>query len=369
MNSAKMTLFIAKSLSISLHNNNLDEIQKVLKLQQIDWGLFVKISTNQLVLPALFCNYKRKNLLQFLPDDLVSYMEEITNLNRNRNLQIIKQIEKLNLLLRKNGVNPVFLKGASHLVQGLYKDLGERMVWDIDFFVSKDEYLKSIELMSKDGYEVLKNSYPLRPDMRHYSRLIKNGKIAAIEIHREMVNEKYVKEFNFEFIKNDIIYKDGFYFLSYDNQKALSILSNQINDYGYEYKIVPLKNVYDFLLLNSLYHGTDFASRFYKLRIPIMCFIESVNYFLSDIFFITDKSKKVKKYLRTFKILLHNPVKRKFYTKIIGFKFFCIDITKIIRSSFLKKEYRIWLIKRVLHNPKIFLKRILDFCSKFLLKS
>lgn len=359
-----MTLFIAKSLSISVNDKNLEFVREALKHQKINWGLFIKISTTQLILPALYCNYKRKNLLQFLPDDLASYMKKITRLNRERNLQIIEQMNQLNDLCSKNGVSLIFLKGASHLVQGLYDDLGERMVGDIDLLVSKDEYFKSIEIMFNDGYDILKNSYPLRPDVRHYSRLVKNDLIAAVEIHKEILNENYVKEFNFELIKKNIVCKNGFYFLGFDDQKALSIFSNQINDHGFEYKNITLKNLYDFLMLNKNNYGTNFALRFNKLRTPIMFFIESVNYLFSDTYLITNNNKNIDKHLRKFVILLHSPVKRKFYNIIIGYKLFFIDKTKIILNSFVNKEYRIWLIKRVLHNPKIFLKNFFDFCNK-----
>ena len=75
-----MILFIAKSLTISVSNKNFNEIQQVLQTQEVDWDLLVKISTSQLVLPALYCNYKRKNLLQFILNE----MHEINESNRTK---------------------------------------------------------------------------------------------------------------------------------------------------------------------------------------------------------------------------------------------------------------------------------------------
>ena len=43
MNFAKMILFTAKSLTISVSNKNFNEIQQVLKSQEVDWDLLVKI--------------------------------------------------------------------------------------------------------------------------------------------------------------------------------------------------------------------------------------------------------------------------------------------------------------------------------------
>ena len=348
MTPAEITLFIAKSLSISTSSKNLEEIKEVLKSKKIDWDLFVKISTSQLVLPALYCNYKRNNLLKFLPDDLVDYMEEITSLNRDRNLQIIEQINELNSLLKYNGVNPIFIKGAGYLTQSLYEDPAERMVGDIDFLVSGEQYRKSVELILNDGYEVLKGSYHLRPDTKHFSRLVKNDKIAAVEIHKEMIIEKYSSEFNYETIKNNIIQNSGFSILGYDDQKALSIFSNQINDNGFDYKTIGLKNAYDFLLLNSKEPDTEFALRFNKLQTPILCFLASLDYLFGDLGLAFDNDKKVKKYLNGFKKLINNPNKRKLYIKITRLRIFLIYRIKIFLKCFVNKEYRTWLYKRIL---------------------
>jgi hypothetical protein len=41
------------------------------------------------VFPALYCNLQRANFLHYLPEELVTYMKHITNLNRERNEEII----------------------------------------------------------------------------------------------------------------------------------------------------------------------------------------------------------------------------------------------------------------------------------------
>ena len=347
MTSAEITLFIAKSLSISLNGKNLEEIHQVLKSQKIDWDLFVKISTSQLVLPALYCNYKRNHLLKLLPDDLVAYMQEITSLNRDRNLQIIEQINELNSLLRQNGVNPIFIKGAGYLIQGLYDDSAERMVGDIDFLVSKNEYDLAAKILSEHNYKSVSNLGYHFPQFKHYPRICNDDHIAAVEIHKELIVESYASEFNYETIENNIIHDNGYSLLSYDDQKALCILSNQINDNGFDYKTIGLKNAYDFLLLNSKELETDFTSRFNKLKTPILCFLASVNYMFGEIITNMYQDRNVKRHLKQFKSLLHSPRKRKIYSRIISITLFLEDRTKIVLSSFVNKEYRDWLFKRI----------------------
>ena len=171
--------------------------------------------------------------------------------------------------------------------------------------------------------------------------------IAAVEIHKEMIIEKYASEFNYDTIKNKILRKNGFSVLNINDKKALSIFSSQINDYEFEYKTVNLKNAYDFLLLNNKDSGTDFIFKFNKLRNPIMCFIASLNYMFEEIIHDIDYNQKVKEYMILFKSLIQSPIKRKLYTNIITTKLFIIDRAKIIFKSFKSKEYRVWLFKRL----------------------
>ena len=125
MNYKEAFYFIAKCLTISLEAKNIQEIEKQLKSKTIDWDAVVKLSTAHYVFPALYCNLKRADFLQYLPQELVSYMEYITNINRDRNEQIIAQAKELNTLLLANNIRPIFLKGTGNLLAGIYNDIAE----------------------------------------------------------------------------------------------------------------------------------------------------------------------------------------------------------------------------------------------------
>ena len=145
-------------------------------------------------------------------------------------MQITKQIFDLNTLLKQYNVNPIFIKGSGNLIKGLYEDSAERMIGDIDFLVSKNKYDLVSEILLENNYKYVSNLGYHFPQFKHHPRLYNEDNIAAVEIHKELVTEKYASEFNYHFIKNNIIQKNGFSVLSYDDQKALSIFSNQIND-------------------------------------------------------------------------------------------------------------------------------------------
>jgi hypothetical protein len=233
--------FIARCLTISLEKHNKLAIEKTLQSNTIDWDAVVKLSTQQLVFPALYCNLKREGFLHYLPQDLVNYMEHITGLNRERNQQIITQATALNTLLLNHGITPIFLKGTANLIAGLYTDIAERMLGDIDFIFSKQDYPKAIQLLRKNGYaEVVKASYYF-PNQHHYRRLKKDGNIAAIEIHKAFTLEKYNKEFNYTLTQKNSQTINNVRVLGYADALRLSIITNQITDHGFTTKPYPLE--------------------------------------------------------------------------------------------------------------------------------
>ena len=184
MNYKETLFFIAKCLTISLEEKNRQEIEKQLKSKSIDWDAVVKVSSAHYVFPALYCNLKRADFLQYLPQELLSYMQYITDINRERNKQIILQANELNNVLLANNIRPIFLKGTGNLLAGLYEDIAERMVGDIDFIFSKEDYPKAIRILREFGYsEVNKQEYYFLDVYKHYRKLQKENSIAAIEIH------------------------------------------------------------------------------------------------------------------------------------------------------------------------------------------
>jgi hypothetical protein len=97
LNYKEVLFFIAKSLAISSEEKNRDEIEFILKTIDVDWDAVVNVSTSHYVFPAIYCNFKRADFLTYLPADLVAYMKHITDLNRDRNTQIIQQAQELGI--------------------------------------------------------------------------------------------------------------------------------------------------------------------------------------------------------------------------------------------------------------------------------
>ena len=276
MNDKEILFFVGKCLTINHEEHNKILVEDILKSNTIDWPLVVTLSTSQFVFPALYCNLKRAHFLHYLPKELVVFMKRITDENRERNEEIIAQAKEINELLLKNDITPIFLKGTGNLLEGLYDDIAERMVGDIDFIVSKENATKAYSILCEHKYfsnpgSSLKNS--LVKELRHLPPLTHTKKIAAVEIHIELLGKKYRPEFNYNAAKNKSHKIKNINVLSFKHQLALSIISEQINDGGFRYNTIVLRNAYDVFLLSKKTEAKTSFDEFKSLKNPLNCFL------------------------------------------------------------------------------------------------
>lgn len=348
MNYKEILFFIAKCLTISLEEKNKKEIEHLLKTTAIDWDNIVKVSTAHYVFPALYCNLKRANFLHYLPEELVNYMIHITDLNRERNQQIIAQAKEINELLLSNNITPIFLKGTGNLLEGLYDDIAERMVGDIDFIFSKNEYPKAIEILKINSYsKVSKDNYDF-PQFKHYSRLQKENRIAAVEIHKELLIEKYADEFNYQLVVKDAQKINDIHFLSFENQLCLSIIAKQINDNGIHYKNIALRNAYDVFLLSQKTDTKKAVKRFQKLFNPLNNFLSICHIAFGEIESIKfEQNDESKKQLQNFERAITDLKFAKKHSKKTNLILFFKSRLNIIYKSIFNKNYRTWLLNRI----------------------
>ena len=345
----KETLFfIAKCLTLFWEDKNRILIQKTLETGCVDWEAVVKVSTSHYVFPALYFNLKRVDFLEYVPKDLVAYMEHITNLNRHRNLQILDQAKELNQLLLDNHISPIFIKGTGNLFEELYGDPAERMVGDIDFIVSKQDYSKTFKVLLHNEYEIITKQKYFLPSFRHQLRLKKKGFIAAVEIHKELTTEKYAHEFNYKYIHKEIQKINEASVLSYEHQLVLSIVAKQINDNGFQFKNIALRNAYDLFLLSKKAEASTAISNFISLKNPLNCFLAICYVTLGEIDSLKyDQTKRTISYLKTYNDLLSSKQKRDSKVKTIERQVFIKKRVMVLFRSIFDKEYRDWLLKRI----------------------
>ncbi|MDC1373005.1 nucleotidyltransferase family protein [Flavobacteriaceae bacterium] len=362
--------FVAMCLTISQEKKNRQIIEARLKKNDIDWEFVVEVSTGHYVFPAMYCALKREGFLTYLPQELLNFMEHVANTNRDRNTQIISQAKELNTFLLSHNITPIFIKGTANLLAGLYSDITERMVGDIDFLFSSQDYPKAIQVLTQYGYcktveSDIKHPYPWS---KHYPRLIKDGFIAAIEIHDKLLIEDYTQEFNYDTIKSSIQVLDNVAMLSDGNMLNLSILANQINDDQFFYKRISLRNAYDVFLLSKKCNAKNAVNTISKLSHPLHCFLAACG----EVFNTPDsleytKTKKTKAYLALFKEQFTNPRKaNRRNTRIKLYIHLKLILTKFYKAV-IYKQYRIWLFYYII-DVKSYNKQ-LDIWSKLLKKN
>jgi len=247
----KQTLyFVGGCLSLVKYPERREEISKQISSDFVDWDKVVEFSSNQVVVPALYYNLKQAELLNLLPEGLEYYLEDIANTNRKRNEALIKQVNHLVSILDKHNIKPLFLKGMAHILEGLYLDIGERMVSDIDFLVAKDEIEKVAEILKKEGYTRLYEEGLLYKS-RHYARLIHKDFIGAIEIHWSVLDENNASKLSYEQLFLNKQKVANYFVPSYADQALHNMLNAQINDDSFKNGILLLRQLYDCFLLSS----------------------------------------------------------------------------------------------------------------------
>lgn len=363
MTTKEVLFFIGKCLTINHNSENKARVTDLISSGSVDWDKVVQTSTSHYVFPALYINLKRADLLSYLPEELVNYMDHITSLNRERNLEIIKQAKEINSLLKENGITPIFLKGTGFLLQDFYSDPAERMVGDIDFLVSKSEYKKTISVLNNVGYDfVIKAKYHF-PSYKHHPRLQLESRIAAIEIHHEMTINKYKREFNYDFIQKNCLEINGSKILSYQDQLTLVGVAKQINDSGDILNTMSFRNAYDIYLLALKVNSLETISRFKFLFKPLNNFLAVCNLVFNDncISYLKNKEsvKSVDLFHRTYDDIIFGKKRIKSAKKRI----FWMARVDFILKSFTKKDYAYWLFKRIT-DPKWYSEKMIQLGIK-----
>lgn len=346
MNYKETLFFVAKCLTISLEEKNKLEIEEHLINKEIDWDSVVKVSTQHYVFPALYCNLKRANFLQYLPEELVNYMIHITDLNRERNKQIIEQAIEINTLLLASNITPIFLKGTGNLLEGLYEDIAERMVGDIDFIVSMEDFNISVDVLKEKKYsakdEVYMNFH------WHYPKMVKEGSIAAVEVHSKILKKPYTQFLDYKTIQKDSFSSNNCAVASYENQFLISILQKQINDNLYYSKSIALRNVYDSFLLSSKIKKKNRIINNKKINKYLnnyKCCLSEILNSPSNINFTENKESR--KYLNSYLKIISNSKEELYKVKILNSYIKIKDKVKILQYSFTDKNYSDYTLRRL----------------------
>ena len=135
--------------------------------------------------------------------------------------------------------------------------------------------------------------------------------------------------------------------LSYANKLNLSIIASQINDSGFYYKRIALRNAYDVFLLSKKTSAKDAMITLNNLTNPLNCFLAACYEVFNKVESLEyNKTKKAALYLRVLSNQFTNIKKTKRRHKLIKRYLVFKYRVNIIYKSVTLKVYRIWLFKK-----------------------
>jgi hypothetical protein len=254
MTNKELFYYTGKCLMLDDHPEFRNEIIGKIKSNSIDWSKFVNLWSNHLIIPSIYLKFKAQDILSYLPEELAKHLEGIYELNLIRNNRIIEQLQVITATLNRNNIYPIFLKGSGNLLDQLYCDKGERILGDIDFLVSKNDYLQTAKLLEEIGYSIYLPYYGEVENLKHYPRIAKPGCPAVLEIHQLPVTVRFETWFNAEMIDQDkkpVKSLPGSFVLSDSHNIILNFIHSQLDHEGHSYGIVSFRDLYDLYLLSK----------------------------------------------------------------------------------------------------------------------
>jgi hypothetical protein len=151
---------------------------------------FARLAGRHCVTPMLAACIADPELRQRLPEDFSLYLEFVHTENSRRNHTLRLQLRDIASHLNEIVIEPLLLKGAIRLVDGLYRDPGWRFMRDLDLLVRRDRLSDAVARLAAVGYSFTQDAASWPEHHKHLPPLGRAGEAAVIEIHSDLVSER-----------------------------------------------------------------------------------------------------------------------------------------------------------------------------------
>ena len=156
---------------------------------EIEWEPLVFLANIHYCTPLWYVRLGQDGLLEDLPAELREYLENLCQINRERNERFVSELELLLDRFGRQEIEVVLLKGAAVFSDDLYGDIGARVMQDLDLLIRKDDSVAALRVLSEAGYVEIRDPgmelEGLPTDSRHHHLHphIKPGTQFKIELH------------------------------------------------------------------------------------------------------------------------------------------------------------------------------------------
>jgi hypothetical protein len=183
-------------------------------------------------------------------------------LNRQRNERLLNEAVELAAILNEIGVVPVFLKGAAHLLSGLYPDAAHRVMVDLDALVPADRLSDCAARLRGREYDLLTDAD--FSGHHHYPPLGRPGTLAAVELHDEPLDVLCRRLLPPEAVLGSaVVFERGGAKLAVPSGRCRlihAIAHAQLADHAYLYGHLGLRELLDYARLHEAFaHETDWG--------------------------------------------------------------------------------------------------------------
>ena len=165
-----------------------DEILLLLtKPTPLDWESVANVAGSHSVIQALYPAFVEHEVVDLIPDDFLSYVQHLHEINCERNERMKRQLINAVLVMNKQNIKPLLMKGAAQLFLDTFSSKGDRLLTDLDILVPADEIKHISNELIAVGYELYGDKIHFIETHHHYPPLIKHDECAMIELHRDLI--------------------------------------------------------------------------------------------------------------------------------------------------------------------------------------
>lgn len=154
----------------------------------VDFVRLAGLAGRHLVTPMLAACFARPELARAAPEDFRLYVGFIHAENRRRNAALASGLAAAAASLNAIGIEPVLLKGAIRLADGLYPDPGWRFMRDLDLLTPRDQAAAAAAELQRQGYAVTAEASDWPARHRHLPALVREDDGLVIELHLELLS-------------------------------------------------------------------------------------------------------------------------------------------------------------------------------------
>ena len=226
------------------------------------WDSLVKVASKQLMIPAVYEKLENTNQLGKIPVELKNYLKNIYYVNKKRNENILIEMSIIESKLKQNGINFIFLKGASLLKTIYKKKVGVRMMHDVDLLVDENHILKAKEILNNLNYHD-RGFDNILVTGKHLPILINKEKSIGVELHNLLTESQ--KFFNY----SKIFQNNNKNLLSVKENLLHIILNTEFSDNGMLLATFNLRTMFDFYNLNKVKNNFNSLKNIYTKRFMI----------------------------------------------------------------------------------------------------